>query len=189
MKDKIVIDIETKNSPDEIGWDNLKELQVSVACIYSYNEDKYFAFEEQELNQLGEILKKTGLIIGFSSKRFDIPVLAKYFNFNIAAIPHFDILEEIEKVYGRKIGLGVLAEANIGLKKQSNGAEAIKMYQRGEIEKLKAYCLNDVKLTKEIFDLIRQQGYLWIPLKDLPQMVKVNINFEEMIEDNQKQLF
>lgn len=189
MKDKIVFDIETKNSPDDVGgWDNLKQLNVSVVGVYSYNQDKYFCFDEKELDKFGELLKQTGLVIGFSSKRFDIPVMEKYFNFNIAAIPHFDILEEIEKNFGRRIGLGVLAEANIGLSKTSNGMEAINMYKRGEIEKLKAYCLQDVKITKGIFELIRNQGYLWIPQRDIPQMIKVTISFKEEPASPQTQL-
>ncbi len=180
MKDRIVFDIETKNSFEEVGcYNNLKDLEVSVACFYSYKEDKYFCLEEKELKEFEEYLKKTELLIGFSSKRFDIPVLEKYFNFNLNALPHFDILEEIEKSLGRRVGLGVLAEANIGSGKLSNGAEAINMYKRGEIAALKEYCLQDVKITKEIFELIKKQGYLWVPQKNNPEMIKVVINFQE----------
>lgn len=189
MNDKLVFDIETKNSFEDVGgYDHLRDLEVSVVGVYSYNQDKYFIFDENELDKLNEILKQVGLLIGFYSKNFDIPVLEKYFNFNLKSIPHFDILEEIEKTFGRRIGLGVLAEANIGIGKTSHGLEAIEMYKKGEMEKLKTYCLQDVKLTKEIFDLIKTQGYLWIPQRDVPQMAKVHITFEETPPSPQAQL-
>ena len=179
--DKIVFDIETKNSFADVGGDaNIEKLEVSVAGAYSYKEDRYFIFDENELSLLGDILKKAGLLIGFSSKRFDVPVLAKYFNFNLSSVPHFDILEEVEKSFGRRVGLDSLATANLNAGKTGHGLEAIELYKKGEMEKLKNYCLQDVKLTKEIFDLIKNQGYLWVPRRDVPQMAKVAIAYEEL---------
>lgn len=178
--DKIVFDIETKNSFDDVGGqENLHQLNVSVVAVYSYQRDQYFCFDEHQLKQLNDFLKHAGLLIGFSSKRFDVPVLNKYFDFNLAGLPHYDILEEIEKSLGRRVGLNVLAGANIGSSKTGHGLEAIEMYKRGEMEKLKNYCLQDVKITKEIFDLIRRQGYLWIPERNLPQMTKVPVIYQE----------
>lgn len=189
MSDKIVFDIETKNLFSDVGGEeNIDKLDVSVVGVYSYDQDKYFCFGEEELDKLGQLLKSAGLLIGFCSKHFDVPVLEKYFKFNLAAIPHFDILEEIQKEFGRRISLGILAEANLGVGKTGDGLEAIELYKRGEIEKLKKYCLQDVKLTKEIFDLIRNQGYLWIPQRDVPQMIKLPLTYKEEVSP-QAQLF
>ena len=134
------------------------------------------------------MFRNTKLLIGFASKRFDVPVLAKYFNFNIAAIPHYDILEEVEAKLGRRIGLGILAEANIGAGKNGHGMEAIDLYRRGEMEKLKEYCVNDVKITKAIFDLIREKGYLWIPDRNTSQMKKLELPYKQEEESPQGQL-
>src|ERR1051325_8149536 len=122
MQDRLVFDIETKNSFADVGGDsNIHKLEVSVVGVYSYDQDKYFCFDENELPKLGEMMKNARLIIGFSSKRFDVPVLRKYFKFNVEAIPHFDILECVEKSLGRRIGLGVLGEANLGIGKTGHG--------------------------------------------------------------------
>lgn len=178
--EKIVFDIETKNSFADVGGqEHLKKLEVSVVGAYSYAEDHYYCFNEHELKKFGELAQHADMLIGFYSKKFDVPVLEKYFPFNIGAIAHYDILEEIEKVLGRRIGLGVLAEANLGIGKTAHGMEAIDFYRRGEIERLKEYCLQDVKITKEIFDLIARQGYLWIPERGIPQMTKLAISYIE----------
>ena len=84
--------------------------------------------------------------------------------------------------------MGVLAEANLGVGKTGKGLEAIDLYRNGEIEKLKNYCLQDVKLTKEIFELIKNQSFLWIPQRDLPQMIKLPIFYKEEIKP-QSRLF
>lgn len=188
--DKIVFDIETKNifSDPEVMGDIMK-LDISVVGAYSYDKDEYFMFEEHELPKLEEMMQKAGLIIGFYSKKFDVPVLNKYFKFNLAALPHYDILDEIEKVWGRRISLDLLAEANLGTRKTGHGTDASEWWHRGEIQKLKDYCKQDVKITKDIFDLIRNQGYLWIPQRNTPEMAKVELKYKEAEPKPQGGLF
>jgi DEAD/DEAH box helicase domain-containing protein len=184
--DTLVIDIETKNTFQDVGGrENLEKLEISIVGVYSYKEDKYFAFEEKDFPELGKILQKTQLIVTFAGKRFDIPVMEKYFNFKVKDIKHYDILEEIEKKLGRRIGLGILAEANVGLKKTGIGMDAIDLYAKGEMQKLKEYCLNDVKLTKELYDLIKRQKFLFIPQRDSNEMLKIEILPAEETSQNQ----
>jgi DEAD/DEAH box helicase domain-containing protein len=184
--DTLVIDIETKNSFQDVGGrENLEKLEISIIGVYSYKEDKYFVFEEKDFPELGKMLQKAQLIITFAGKRFDIPIMEKYFNFSVSDIRHYDILEEVEKKLGRRIGLNVLAEANIGLKKTGESIDAIYLYEKGEIEKLKEYCLNDVKLTKELYDLIKRQGFLYIPAKDSNELLKIEILPAEEINQTQ----
>ena len=181
--DKVVFDIETKNWFDEVGGrEHLDRLDVSVVGVYSYADDAYRAYDETEFGELGKALQRANPLIGFYSKQFDVPVLAKYFNFSLAAGPHFDILEEVQKVLGRRVGLGVLAEANLGEGKFGKGADAVDMYRRGDMDALKRYCLQDVKVTKELFDAIRRDGYLWVPRRGMPQMEKAEIRYEELEE-------
>lgn len=176
MKDKLVFDIETKNTFQDVGAGRTDLLEVSVVGVYSYNEDKYYCFGEDELDKLGEMLQNAHLIIGFYSKKFDAPVLERYFKFNINSIPHIDILEEIEKRYGRRIGLGLLAEANLGVGKSGSGLDAIDYYRNGEIEKLKAYCIQDVRVTKGVYEQMLTKKFLWIPRRDSAEMAKVDFS-------------
>lgn len=190
MADKIVFDIETKNVFADVGGEqNIDKLEVSVVGAYSYRDDKYYCFEDSELHNLEGLFRSAALVIGFSSKRFDVPVLNKYLKLNLSAIPHYDILEEIEKSFGRRVGLGVLGEANLGVAKTGHGLEAVELFRSGEMEKLKNYCIQDVRITKEIFDLIRNRGYLWVPQRNAPQMIKVALEYKELEPAPQKQLF
>lgn len=182
MKDIIVIDIETKNTFKEVGRDNFDALEISLIGLYSYNKNKYFAFEENEVDKVGEFLKNTGLLIGFSISRFDLPVMKRYFShlndFDIFSIPRLDLLDEIEILIGKRVGLDILAKANIGIGKSGHGLEAPGLYHDGKIEELKEYCLNDVKITKELYEFAKNRGYLIVPQKESNEPIKVEFPAE-----------
>ena len=65
------------------------------------------------------------------------------------------------------------AELNLGEKKTHHGSEAITLYRDGKIDELKEYCINDVKLTKGLYDLYRKQNYLMMPDKKTGEIIKV----------------
>ena len=183
-KDIVVIDIETKNTFYDVGGQaNIARLDMSLACVYSYNQDAYFSFWENDTKELGEMLKEVALVIGFSISRFDLPVLDKYFDFSTKALKRIDLLEEIEVVLGRRIGLDLLAETNLGQNKTYNGLEAIRLWNEGNLKELEAYCRNDVKITKELYDLAKLQKYLMVPERGTDNLIKVDLDFNEKIKE------
>jgi len=152
QKNKIVLDLETQKSFDEVGGRKMHLLRVSVVGVYSYLNDKYITFEEKEIPELEKGLKSAGLIIGFNIKGFDLPVLEPYLSISIHNLPVLDIMEEIVRVTGHRVSLNSVAQATLGKEKSASGLDAIRFYREGEMEKLKRYCLNDVQITKEIYE-------------------------------------
>ncbi|MDD5430696.1 MAG: ribonuclease H-like domain-containing protein [Candidatus Pacebacteria bacterium] len=180
--DKIVLDIETKNAFADVGGQqNLHKLDVSFVGVYSYKTNSYLSFFENELDKLSPILQNAGLIIGFASNRFDIPLLNKYYNFNLEKIESLDILDDIESRLGHRIGLDQLAQTNLKIGKTHHGLEAIKLYKEGNLEELKNYCLNDVKITKDLYELGKKQGHLLVPTDHGNNIVKVEFNWHERL--------
>jgi hypothetical protein len=179
--DTLVFDIETQNffTDPDVGWDNFEALKISALGVYSYMRDKYFCFEESELEQAMDLFGDARRIVGFSINRYDVPVLNIYFQRLSSTAPNIwekervDLLEEIESAAKQRISLSKLAEANLGVKKDHHGSEAIELYRKGLMDELKAYCLNDVKLTKELYDLYRKQGFLLLPDKKTGELIKV----------------
>lgn len=179
--DTLVFDIETQNffTDPDVGWDNFAALKISVVGVYSYMQDKYFCFEESEIPKLVELFDASSRLVGFSMNRYDVPVLNFYFQrlnipaSNIWEKERVDLLEEIEMASGQRVSLSKLAEANLGVKKDRHGSDAIALYRDGKIEELKEYCLNDVRLTKELYDLYRRQRYLLMPDKKTGEIIKV----------------
>ncbi|HUZ92946.1 MAG TPA: ribonuclease H-like domain-containing protein [Candidatus Paceibacterota bacterium] len=179
--DTLVFDIETQNffTDPGVGWNNFGALKISAVGVYSYAHDKYFAFEEDEVEKMFDLFHNASRIVGFSSNRYDIPVLHLYFQRLGAHAPDLwkkervDLLEEVEMATGQRISLSRLAEANLGVKKDRHGSEAVGLYKEGRIDELKEYCLNDVKLTKELYDLYRKQRSFIVPDKKSGELMKV----------------
>ncbi len=185
--DTLVFDIETQNffTDPGVGRDNFAALKISVVGVYSYAQDKYFAFEENEMVALAELFSGAKRIVGFAMNRYDVPVLNHYFqklkaggpetaNPNIWGKERVDLLEKIEAANGgERVSLSRLAEANLGTPKETHGSEAPALYREGKIAELKEYCLNDVKLTKELFDLYEKQRFFMVPNKQNGETVRV----------------
>lgn len=170
MSDTVVFDVETQNffTDPDVGWNNFEALRVSVIGAYSYAQDKNFCFEEGEMDKAADLFRQAGLLVGFSMNRYDVPVLNRYFArtsppLNLFDKSRLDLLDEIEMVYGRRISLEKLAQANLGVGKNGHGARAIELYRQGRMEELKNYCLQDVDITKRLFDQYRDKNYLLIP--------------------------
>ncbi len=181
MRDRLVIDIETKNTFADVGGEeNLRDLDVSLVGVYSYAHDKFLVFREGNLVDLGPLLQDAGLVVGFSSNRFDLPVLDKYFNFKVTSLPSYDILEEIELGFGRRVSLDVLARTNLGVGKTGHGLDAPKFYEAGDWEALEKYCLQDVLLTRDLYNLVNKQKFLLVPDRLTGELHKVEIQTREL---------
>jgi len=153
MLNKIVLDLETQKSFSEVGGRNKHHLlRVSVAVIYSYQDDAYYTFEENELHKLGEQLQVADQIIGFNIKQFDYAVLQPYLGFALKEIPSLDMLEEVERVLGHRISLDSIAQETLGSGKSGAGLGAIALWHSGQLDKLKEYCRRDVEVTKQVYE-------------------------------------
>lgn len=171
--DYLVLDVETKNTFFDVGRENIDKLEISVVCVYSYNQNKYLSFDEYQMPELAELLKNSNMIIGFCSNRFDIPVINNHCGIDLFKIPRIDLLEEIEVRLGRRISLNLLAKVNLGVEKTGHGLDAPILYREGKISELKEYCQNDVKITKDLYELAKKQGFLLVPDKLTGEDVRV----------------
>lgn len=163
MNDKIVLDLETKKTFDEVGGHhNSDKLGVSVVGVYSYAREQYRTFREEAFGELKEWLEAADLIIGFNSKHFDFTVLQPYYpKFDLRKLPHLDILEEVVFALGHRLKLESIAQATLGHGKSGDGLDAIKYFREGDWARLEKYCLDDVRVTKEIYDYGMSHGYIW----------------------------
>lgn len=156
----LVFDIETKHSFDEVGGrNNLEKLGVSLVCAYDYLISDYLFYMEDEIPKFMERLAKRPMLVGFNSKKFDIAVLQPYAgSFDLSSLPHIDLMESLQKVLGHRLSLQSVAMATLNKGKAGNGMDALVYYREGNWEKLKHYCMEDVKITKEIYEYGAKHG-------------------------------
>ena len=149
----VVFDIETQKSFKEItDRKKIHQLKVSVVGLYDSSRDVYEAYEEKNLIKVEEIFREADAVVGFNSDGFDLPILAPYLFTPVENLFSIDLMVEIQKSLGHRVNLNSVAEATIGGVKSGDGLGAIELYKEGRIEELKKYCLDDVRLTKEIYE-------------------------------------
>ena len=183
---KIVFDIETRNIFQEVGSSDPTALDISIVGIHDSETDSYTSYSQEELSQLWPILERADLVIGYYSEHFDLPLLNKYYPGDLSKLKHLDILKEVKKQYGRGMKLDQLAEGTLGTNKSGHGLEAVKWWKAGEVEKIRQYCLDDVRITKEIYDYaIANQKLLF---KEGPQIKEIPLDPSEWEKPSENKL-
>lgn len=148
----ITFDIETANAFPTLARGDLSRMEISIVGIHDSETGELTSYSKEEFNQLWPIIERADMLIGFNSDTFDIPLLNRYYPGDLTQIKSLDLLSEVYNVLGRRIRLQSLAEGTLGIGKSGNGLEAVTWWQQGEYEKVRKYCLDDVKITRDIYD-------------------------------------
>lgn len=154
---KITFDIETTSAAAVF---DIGAMEISVVGVHDSETDSYRAYTVPEFPELWPIIERADLLIGYNSDHFDIPILNKYYAGDLTKIRSIDLLAEIKNVLGRRLKLDSVAKATLGKRKSGHGLDAVTWWAEGKVEKVKKYCLDDVKITKEIYDYAREHKKL-----------------------------
>lgn len=149
------------------GWDDHFGMGLACAVTFDTARQEFRIFDEFMIDDLKKTLLRTDVVIGFNCLRFDNKVLAAY-EIEIPQHKCYDLLVEIAKAAGTPtsysgLSLEAICEANFGMKKTGDGADAPILYQRKRYGELHDYCLADVRLTKKLIDLIWDCGHIKNP--------------------------
>ena len=160
----VVFDIETQHSFDEVGGrtpEHMAKLQLSLAVLYRYSDDKYITYLEKDAPQLIEELHRASFIVGFNLLGFDYLVMSRYGKLdpNIAT-KTVDMMYHCEKELGKRPSLNSLAQATLGEGKSADGLEAIRWFREGKMKELEMYCRQDVEVTRKIYEFGKERGFV-----------------------------
>ncbi|MFH1430267.1 MAG: ribonuclease H-like domain-containing protein [Candidatus Uhrbacteria bacterium] len=167
MSRTIVFDVETKKEFAEVGGaHNRHLLGVSVIGVWDSSTDAFTTYEEHEILKFGQVLRAADCVVTFNGEHFDLPVIQPYLPFDTSSVPSLDIMKHLEHTLGHRVSLDSCAEATFGTHKSGDGLQAIRWYRQGEIEKVKRYCLDDVKITKMLWEYGCEHGQVFFTGKD-----------------------
>ena len=178
----IVLDIETQNLFSDVGGkENLTKLSLSVAGVFSYADNVFLTFTEPEIPAFEDLLKKTDLIIGFNINHFDLPILQKYLSLDISKISTLDIMNEVVGAMGHRVSLDDLVSNTLGKRKSANGLMAVQYWREGRLDELKKYCLDDVRLTRDLYEHGLKNGEIKFTARDanLPYIKTIRVNWSK----------
>ena len=178
----IVLDLETKHTFRDFS--DHKKLGVTVVGVFDYKNKQAKSFMEKDLGQLFPLLEHSSYIIGFNINSFDLPVLQGYYPGKLENFLTFDLLEDIRSKIGRRLALNDLLHATLGKKKTGHGLQAVDFYKEGKWSELKKYCMDDVMLTKELFEHGARTGE--VLYLDEKGKVSVKVDWKRYLEDSGK---
>jgi len=177
MKNVVFFDLETQRSFDEVGGrHHIQRMGLSVAVTYSTASAEYRYYTEENVDELIEELKTADLVVGFNVLGFDYEVLRGYTDYPLKRLPTVDMLADIYRTLGFRLSLDTLASATLGLNKSADGLQAIRWWRQGDMEKLMAYCQNDVDVTRQLYEFGRQHKYVQYRDRNW-RMKKVPVNW------------
>jgi len=180
---KIVFDIETRNLFQDVGSNDPKDLDISVVCVYDSETGAYTSYLQEDLPKLWPLIEKADMLITFNGDHFDIPLLGKYYNGDLTKIKSLDLMVEIKKVLGHRIKLDTIAEATLGRNKIGHGLEAIAWWNEGKIDEIIKYCIEDVRITKDVYDYAMKNGIL--KYKDMGVIKDIKIDTKDWEKKNE----
>lgn len=148
----ITFDIETKNIFQDVGSNDPVDLDISVVCIHDSLDDSYKSFLETDLHKLWPIIEQADALVTWNGDHFDIPLLNKYYPGDLSKLKSIDLMREVQLKLGRRLKLDTVAEATLGVNKSGHGLDAIEWWKNGEVDKIIKYCIDDVKITRQLYD-------------------------------------
>jgi DEAD/DEAH box helicase domain-containing protein len=149
MRNVVYFDLETQKSAQDVGgWDNIRDLGISVGVTYSTARGGYKIYSEKHVKDLLAELQRADLIVGFNQLRFDFEVLHGYTVMDLRQWPSLDIMVELQKQLKHRLSLDAVAAATLGTEKTADGLQAIQWYRKGQLLKIAEYCCYDVKITR-----------------------------------------
>ncbi len=148
--DVVYFDLETQRTANDVGgWNRKHEMKMSVGVTYSTASEQYRIYPESAVQDLIGQLRHADLVVGFNVINFDYQVLMGYTVLDLVHELHtLDLMVEVEKVVGHRLGLGALATASLGTGKTGDGLDAIKWWREGRYLDVAQYCCFDVKVTR-----------------------------------------
>ncbi len=163
MYSEVIFDVETKKLFSDIVGTDPGDLGVSIVSLYRRKVDsnqkevegEILSFWEQDFAKMWSIFNSADRIIGYNSIGFDVPALVPYAPREFAKLKHFDIMDEVKKIFGRRIALNAIAKETLGSVKTDVGTNAVMYWEKGDkdsLAKLQKYCEADVLLTRDVYD-------------------------------------
>ena len=153
MKNIVYFDLETQKSAEEVGgWNNIRDMRMSVGVTYSTARGDYRIYGEKEVNELIKELMRADLVVGFNNLRFDYEVLHGYTVMDLKQVPTLDMLVDLQKALQHCLSLDSVATASLGVEKTAEGLQAIKWFREGKMMEIAEYCCYDVKITKLVHE-------------------------------------
>ncbi len=184
---EITFDIETANAFPTLSRNDLSRMELAIVAIHDSETDTYSSYSKEELGKLWPIIESADVLIGYNSDSFDIPLLNNYYPGDLTKIRSLDLLVEVQNALGRRLRLQSLAEGTLKVGKSGDGLQSVRWWQEGLYDKVREYCIDDVRITRRLYDYALEHGAL--KYKDLKDTRTINLDTSHWQENGDRNAF
>jgi DEAD/DEAH box helicase domain-containing protein len=118
-------------------------------------------YGQDQLEELADHLEAAPVVLSFNGVGFDIPFIEGCLGRRLDLKHHLDLLQLVwDAIAGKKKGntLGELSRRTLGITKSGSGVMAPELSSRGQWAQLHSYCIQDVSLTRQLFQYAQIHG-------------------------------
>ena len=158
----ILFDLETLRSAADVGgWGRAYRMGVAIGVACVLEEGRFEVYPETRVRELVDLLRSATLVVGFNVRRFDYRVLSGYTGEDYERLlPTLDLLDEVRKRLGFRLGMGDLARETLGCAKSADGLQSLAWVREGRLDLVESYCRKDVEILRDLYLHGRREGYL-----------------------------
>ncbi len=160
---EIFLDVETQKLQTEVpgGWDNIAGFGLALAVTWD-EAAGFRTWLEPDATALVQELTRFPLVVGYNVVRFDYTVLSAYQPavHTLLQGKTVDMLVDLARRLGFRPPLQSVAQPTLGRGKAGDGLDAVRWFRAGEIDKVAAYCQEDVAITRDVFYYGRRNGHV-----------------------------
>ncbi|MEA2695390.1 MAG: box helicase protein, partial [Acidobacteriota bacterium] len=175
----ILFDLETLRSAADVGgWQNCHKMGIAMGVVCHLEEDRFEVFRESQVEALADALRAADLVVGFNIRRFDYRVLAGYTGEDYGkTLPTLDLLDEVRKRLGFRLGMGHLAKETLGCDKSADGLQSLEWVRQGRLDLVEAYCRKDVEILRDLFLHGRKEGCVYYRSKGVDAKLRLPVEW------------
>lgn len=199
-KVEVIYDIETTALIDESTPKALELMGISIVSAYRREVDdksneisgEMKSFFLKDFEKMWPWFEEADRIVGYNSFGFDNHVMNGKYTSDFHKLKHFDVLEEIRKVFGHRVKLDSVAKESLGIGKNASGLQAVEWWKKGDPESLvnlQKYCEMDVEVTKGVYDFAMKNKRLrfkdrWNEMRE----IEVDFSYPIVVEEAPPQI-
>lgn len=133
----------------------------ALACVVDFDEatnprnyPKVRLFDDHCIEAGRNCLEDCSRVVSWNGRGFDVPIINHFLDQPLELREHYDLMQMLRKVTGRRWKLDDVAQATLGYGKSDSAILAPQMARDGEFGRLFDYCLADAYLTRDLYQAI-----------------------------------
>ena len=152
-------------------------LGLAMAVTYSFRTSSFTAWRSEYINDLVRALLAAKLVVGYNPHGFEYKILGPYTGRNLSRVPTVDLLLEITKAVGKKLPFDLITGPTLSRPWSADRSQASSHFKNGEVRQVAALCTEGVKVVRDLFLRVAEQGKVLIQTapNEPPKAVEVDL--------------